>query len=185
MSKYIKIMKNRDNELRINADIRISSLGLTGISSINVKIDTGCPYTSIPIQKLGISQYNAQIMKQNDCLDTNIKKNISFGVNDTQKDRRTALSMFKAGNFMQLKQVTFIHRDLEMTIGNIKIHKQEVKISYDRTGNILIGMDILENWDIHIGKADNGETVFLACPIDQINESYLRELENTFHITSK
>ena len=35
-----------------------------------------------------------------------------------------------------------------------------------------------------MGTIDTGETVFLACPKDQINDEYLQELEDTFHIAS-
>lgn len=49
-------------------------MGLTEIENMNVKIDTGCPYTSIPILKLGISSTKAQQMKQRDCADNKIKK---------------------------------------------------------------------------------------------------------------
>lgn len=184
MSNYVKIILNTKNELRIDTDMSIGSLGLIGLSNINVKIDTGCPYTSIPIQKLGISKSHAQIMKQNDCSNENIKKDISFGVNDTQVDIQTALNMFRTGNYMPLKQVTFIHNDLEIKIGNIITYKRDVKVSYDRQGNILLGMDILKDWDIHMGTMGTGETIFLACPKDQINDEYLLELENTFHIAS-
>ncbi len=184
MSRYIKLVLNPGNELRTDVNISIGSLNLIAIANINVKIDTGCPYTSIPIQKLGISKLQAQIMKQKDSDDMNIKKEISFGVNDTQKDRQIAMSLFKNRQYMKLKQVTFIHNDLDIEIGKVNIHKKDVKISYDRTGNILLGMDILKDWDIHIGTIDTGETIFLGCPKAQINDDYLQELEKTFHIAS-
>ncbi len=184
MSRYIKLVLNPGNELRTDVNISIGSLNLIAIANINVKIDTGCPYTSIPIQKLGISKLQAQIMKRKDSDDMNIKKEISFGVNDTQKDRQIAMSLFKNRQYMKLKQVTFIHNDLDIEIGKVNIHKKDVKISYDRTGNILLGMDILKDWDIHIGTIDTGETIFLGCPKTQINDDYLQELEKTFHIAS-
>ncbi len=184
MSNFVKVIKNHKNELLIPVDITINSLGIIGLSNVLVKIDTGCAYTSIPIQKLGVSQANAQIMKQNDCNNISIRKEISFGVNDTQADRNLCWTMFKSGNYMNLKQVSFIHNGLEMVIGGIKVQKQDVKVSYDRTNNILIGMDILKNWDIHMGKDDAGQYIFLGCPYDKINDDYLKELENTFHIIS-
>ncbi len=55
-------------------------------------------------------------------------------------------------------------------------------INYDRASNILIGMDILKEWDIHIGTIDTGETIFLGCPKGQINDEYLQELEKTFQV---
>jgi hypothetical protein len=43
-----------------------------------IKIDTGCPYTSIPVKKLGISNEKARFLKQIDALNLNIEKKISF-----------------------------------------------------------------------------------------------------------
>lgn len=34
-------------------------------------------------------------------------------------------------------------------------------------------------------KIDTGETIFLGCPKEQINDAYLQELEDTFHIASE
>ncbi len=95
MNKYILIETNDKNELRTDVGLTIKSLNITGIKSINVKIDTGCPYTSIPIQKLGISAHQAHQMKLNDCANHNIEKQISFGVNDSKADRLKAQSDFK------------------------------------------------------------------------------------------
>lgn len=65
----------------------IKSMELTKIENMNVKIDTGCPYTSIPILRFGISSTKAQQMKQSDCVDDRIRKEISFGVNDSKEKR--------------------------------------------------------------------------------------------------
>lgn len=64
-----------------------------------------------------------------------------------------------------------------MELGNI-----EIRINYDRKGNLLLGMDILKTWDVHIGKIKSGETILLACPYNQINDEYLLELERTFKL---
>lgn len=58
-NKYILLEMNKKNEIRADIDISIASLGLFGLENVNVKIDTGCPYTSIPIKKLGISSEKA------------------------------------------------------------------------------------------------------------------------------
>ena len=66
---------------------------------------------------------------------------------------------------MELQSVAFEHKDLEIDFHGICLKKDSVKISYDRSGNILIGMDLLSQMDIHIGKSKIlGKTVFLACP---------------------
>ena len=41
-------------------------------------------------------------------------------------------------------------------------------------------MDILKDWDIHIGTISTGETIFLACPKDMLNDEYFLELNKLF-----
>ena len=86
-NKYILLEMNHRNEIRADANMAIKSMELTKIENINVKIDTGCPYTSIPILRFGISSAKAQQMKQRDCDDDRIRKEISFGVNDSKENR--------------------------------------------------------------------------------------------------
>ena len=46
---------NPRNEIRADVNMTIKSMELTEIENMNVKIDTGCPYTSIPILRFDIS----------------------------------------------------------------------------------------------------------------------------------
>lgn len=178
---YILLELSQYNEIRADVNMTIKSLDITAIEDINVKIDTGCPYTSIPILKLGISNIRAQQMKQKDCADGRIRKEISFGVNDTKKKRDADKEKFRNGQYMELKSITFQHGGFEIDFGGIHIEKDFVKVSYDRTGNILIGMDILSKMDIHIGRSKLlRKTVFLACPNDRINQEYLSALNRHF-----
>ncbi len=62
-NKFILLELNQRNEIRADVNLTIKSLGITEIENINVKIDTGSPYTSIPVMKLGISNERAQQMK--------------------------------------------------------------------------------------------------------------------------
>lgn len=182
-SKYILLEMNQRNEIRANVSMAIKSMELTKIEDMNVKIDTGCPYTSIPILRFGISNAKAQQMKQRDCGDDRIRKEISFGVNDTKEKRDSDKEKFEAGKYMELKSITFQHRDFEIDFGGVCISRDFVKVSYDRTGNILIGMDVLSQMDIHIGKSKILEkTVFLACPYASMNREYLETLKRHFDI---
>lgn len=120
-------------------------------------------------------------MKQRDCADDRIRKEISFGVNDTKEKRDADKEKFRAGKYMELKSITFQHGDFEIDFGGVYISKDHVKVSYDRTGNILIGMDILSQMDIHIGKSKVlGKTVFIGCPYDSMNREYMEALSLHF-----
>ena len=182
-NKYILLEMNQRTEIRADVDMAIKSMELTEIMNINVKIDTGCPYTSIPILRFGISSAKAQQMKERDCADDKIRKEISFGVNDSKERRDADKEKFKVGKYMELKSITFQHRDFELDFSGICINKDYVKVSYDRTGNILIGMDVLSQMDIHIGKSKVlGKTVFLACPYTAMNQEYIKALSQHFGI---
>lgn len=181
-SNYILLKLNKRNEIRADVGITIESLDLIGLEDINVKIDTGCPYTSIPIKKLGVSTIKAQEWKLRDSNDKTVIKQISYGVNDTEDQKKEYRRMLEQGEFEKLPAVTFVHHGLTINFDGIEIKKNDVKVSYDRTGNILIGMDIMKDWDIHIGKTKTGETVFLACPYDKLNDEYYKELNNLFEV---
>lgn len=182
-NRYILLELNGHNEIRADVNITIRSLDITPIKDINVKIDTGCPYTSIPILKLGISGLKARQMKQKDCMDNGIKKEISFGVNDTKEKREADKEKFKNRQYMELKSVTFRHAGFDIDFGGVRIDKEFVKISYDRTGNILIGMDILSKMDIHMGKSRLlGKNIFIACPNDDLNQDYFDALNQHFEL---
>lgn len=112
-----------------------------------------------------------------------LRKKISFGVNDSKEKRESDKEKFKAGKYMELKSITFQHKDFEIDFGGVCINKDYVKVSYDRTGNILIGMDILSKLDIHIGKSKIlGKTVFIACPYESMNQEYREALSRHFDI---
>lgn len=49
-NNFILIELNYRNEIRADVNMTIKSLDITKIGHINVKIDTGCPYTSIPVR---------------------------------------------------------------------------------------------------------------------------------------
>lgn len=180
-NNYILLELNRNNEIRADVNLTIKSLGIMSVEDISIKIDTGCPYTSIPVLKLGISNMKVQQMKREDSADDGIRKEISFGVNDTKEKREADKEKFRNRQYMALKSITFQHGGFDIDFGGVHIEKDYVRVSYDRTGNILIGMDILSEMDVHIGKSRLlGKTVFLACPNASINQEYRDALKRHF-----
>lgn len=97
-NKYILLEMNQRNEIGADVNMAIKSMELTEIENMNVKIDTGCPYTSIPILRFGISSAKAQQMKQRGCGDDRIRKEISFGVNDSKEKRDADKEKFNTGD---------------------------------------------------------------------------------------
>ena len=64
-----------------------------------------------------------------------------------------------------------------------------VRVSYTRVGNILIGMDILSKMDCHIAKTSTGKIYFIACPLTSIEnktaDDYYLELEKLYSLGSQ
>lgn len=144
--------------------------------SCKFKIDTGCNYTCIPVKRLNVSDDAARKLKQQ-ALDNGIPYTRSYGVSDTEQIKENDKKQLLQGKHMECTSLKFQHKIHDFVIGNCNLGTTEIGINYDRIGNILLGMDILKDWDIHIGRLDNGQTIFLGCPKEQINSDYLFELE--------
>lgn len=153
-------------------------------SKVNVKIDKGCPRTSFPLLKFGISDYEAYRFKARDCGDSGVPKSIPFGVNDTKQKRIEDKRKFRAKIYMELNSISFRHIAENFAINDVRISDVDVLVSYDRTGNILIGMDILKRLETHIGVSKTGETVLLACPRENLTDEYWAKLADLFCVKS-
>lgn len=178
-NSYIKISLNDKNEFRTRADFRLFGVNY---EKIDVKIDTGCPQTTILTQKLGIPAEQSAILKQLDIDDPSIKKSPTFGVNDSKEFKDKVKNQFRNGIYVGTSAISFTHFVDRLKICGVYVNIEKVKVNYDRIGNILIGMDIMKHWDIHMGKVSTGETIFLACPQEQLNEEYFAELDRLFDI---
>ena len=185
MNSFIKVKMSDRNEFRCQGSFEIFGSVLDGF---DVKIDTGCPETSVPLRRTGL---NAELIDQymrSDYADANIIKCISFGVNDDMQKRNRDKELFRQGNYDMLNSVTCKRKLKGFKIDNCLLGDVIARISYTRVGNILIGMDILSKLDIHIAKINHHEEYFIACPLDAIKkgnaDSYFLELENLFHLGS-
>lgn len=178
-SEYLKIIMTDRNEFRTTADLSFRG---TDYKKVDVKIDTGCGYSSFPVSRLGITPTEAYLLKVADSTDDSVRKAISFGVNDSRLKREEDKKKFKSRMYMDLTSVTFKHMVSSLSLGNYEIGDCEARISYDRTGNILIGMDILKLMDVHIGTIDTGETVMLACKRGELSKEYREELNSLFDV---
>ena len=176
---FIRVVLNLKNELRADADFELNGRLFTDIS---VKIDTGCPRTSFPVLRMGISDMEAYRLKQRDCNDISVAKTISFGVNDSRRKKDEDKRRFKAHRYMDLNSISFRHIAKGLSIDGVLLGDYEVSVSYDRIGNILIGMDILRTLEIHMGRISTGEIVMIACPKNNISLDYRDELNKLFDV---
>lgn len=84
---------------------------------------------------------------------------------------------------MSCPAMKFQHTIQDFQIAGMPVRNDVIYVNYNRRGNILIGMDILQYWDIHMGTSRiTGEKLFLACPEENICLKYLDALEENFGI---
>ena len=184
MSKYIKLVMHSTRVGAGGAFNGTASFKLDNIIKpfelVPVKIDTGCSISTMPISKFISAESFVRQLKDED-LKNGVEYLISYGVESGGQRHEVPRTYYEK---MECTALKFKHAVSNFEICGVPISTEHLYINYNRKGNILIGMDILKDWDIHIGTIDTGETIFLGCPKDQINDEYLQELEDTFHIAS-
>lgn len=186
MNKYIQIVMNPTKSGIGGSFNALATFKLDNISSlynnVAVKIDTGCSVSVIPLAKYIKNKQALRKLKSQD-IETGIKSVVSYGV-ETGSNRPSDPQTYQEK--MDSSALKFEHNVRDFTINGIRIDTKILHVNYDRTGSILIGMDILKDWDIHMGTIDKttlpeyGQTIFLGCPRDQINKDYILELSRLF-----
>lgn len=141
-----------------------------------VKIDTGCTVSVLTLKRL--MEDNLVYLKNRDIVN-NVPSMLSYGVESIGTEHHMPVTVEEK---MKCSALKFKHDVSEFVIGGVNLGRGSIFVNYDRTSNILIGLDILKTWDIHIGNDESGETILLACPYSQINDEYLLELERIFKI---
>jgi hypothetical protein len=180
MNKYIKIKMTPTKygvggSFITEANFILDNLSVP-FNKIPVKIDTGCSISTIPLRKLRVSERMCNILKEYD-INENVMSYLSYGV-ETGGEKHDIPLTFKQK--MECPALKFVHKISEFTISGVKIESNNICLNYNRSGNILIGMDILKDWDIHIGTTNDNETFFMACPKDKLNVEYYNELNRLF-----
>lgn len=203
MNKHFIKIEMHNNEFRITKS-QFTLLGMTFID-VNCKIDTGCSYSTIPLIRLNIPSSQVKAYKRHDAnnLINILQNHVNNGMSikdaiNTEIGRSFKLSYgvesggmtHKPINFLNIQDIinepaiSFKHKIQDIEFNTVEIPDRDIFVNYDRKGNILIGMDILKDWNIHMGTLDTGETIFLGCLKDQMSDIYIQELEDTFHISS-
>ena len=127
---------------------------------IEVKIDTGCSISAIPLKRLRVPYF------------------LSYGIESGGNKHDIPTT---DDDKMRCPAMKFEHGVSDFRIGGVKISSDRVCLNYDRKGNVLIGMDILKDWDIHIGVSKvTGKNLLLACPMESDFRVYVNALKRHF-----
>jgi hypothetical protein len=175
-----KTASDKGGSFIVNANFKLDNFTVPFID-IQVKIDTGCSISTIPVRRLHATKNSCEQKKLYD-IQNNLKYYLSYGVEtggikhdipETEQEK------------MNCPAMKFEHGITDFYIDGIKICDTTICLNYDRNSNVLIGMDILKDWDIHIGTIETGETFLLACPNNQLNDDYYRELNRLFKMSEQ
>lgn len=146
---------------------------------IEVKIDTGCSISTIPLKRLKVSDALCKTLKRTDVA-KGIPYFLSYGIESGGLRHEIPVTDEEK---MECPAMKFEHGISDFMIGGVKIPSDKICLNYDRKGNILIGMNILKDWDIHIGVSKvTGKSLLLACPIKNGCREYMDALELHFGI---
>ena len=146
---------------------------------IEVKIDTGCSISTIPLKRLKVSDTLCRTLKRMDVMN-GTPYFLSYGVESGGIRHEAPVTDDEK---MECPAMKFEHGISDFRIDGVEIASDKICLNYDRKGNILIGMDILKDWDIHIGVSKvTGKNLFLACPVGNECGEYMDALERHFGI---
>ena len=188
INNYVECNLSKRKEFRTDFACKIAKVEMESIFNIGnnrsgIKIDTGAQGTLVPLRTLGWT--DTQINK---LIETTYKNNINAfsvvrGVESNNTKTITELQNMTLEEIKKYKGIAIQMKTEFIKIGSFIFNNVNARVTTQTTGNILLGMDIMKDWDIHIGKDINThETLFLACPYNSINDEYLTALENHFGI---
>lgn len=155
----------------------------------NIVIDTGCMYTNIPLLSAGISKEACSRYKREDIIalrNNELRASFSRGI-ETGNIAFPKLEDISDDEIMKSPAIGFKHILSDVRLGMLKIAELPVKINYDRTSSMLLGMNVLRNYEIHIGLSrvdnesigiDKGDCILLAINHEEA-ERY--EYDNTLN----
>lgn len=137
----------------------------------------------MPMKKLKPTLTIDELIKlKTEAINTGKKYRRTYGVSDTDERKQKDIELIKEGRLIECTSLRFEHEVDNLVINGYSLGPRKIGINYDRTGNILIGMDILKMLDIHMGTDSNGEFIMLACDKDKLTLEYLQALKETFGI---
>ncbi len=160
------------------ADFLLDNMS-TYFRDVEVKIDTGCSFSTIPVKRLGIAEKICKQLKISD-IENKVDYLRSYGIETGGKIHFVPVTKRQKINSEALK---FKHKVLSFRLCGVPIPVNSIYLNYNRSGNILIGMDILQkmicHWDI---SKKTGKTVMLCCPRERANEAFYKAMREHFGI---
>ena len=151
----------------------------SSFKNIDVKIDTGCSISTIPIRKINADKRICRREKAKD-IDKGVPYLQSYGVESGGKNHRKPNTRRQK---MKCEALKFQHSLKMMRINGVLMNIDYIYLNYDRSGNILIGMDILKQMICHIDESlVTGKLTLLCCPREYVTADFKEALYRHFRI---
>ncbi|MCM1092001.1 MAG: hypothetical protein NC092_00195 [Butyrivibrio sp.] len=158
------------------ASFDVESIGLT-FENIDVKVDTGCSVSTLSLQRYKLSEEFCRKCKEQD-IKNDVSYMLSYGIESGGRKHKKPLTL---EDKMDCTAMKFLHDTSNFYLNGVRISVQNIYINFDRANHMLIGMDILDKLDIHMGESKiNGKYLFIACPKDDITLEYKSALKEHF-----
>lgn len=152
-------------------------------SNVLAKIDTGCEKSVIPFKKLNSVTDDISLRYKQQDISNKVPFSRGYGVSDTEEIKLRDKKLVQGNDLINCTSLNFKHTNIEMMLNGYKF-SHDIRVNYDRTGNILIGMDILKEFDYHCGISKlTGKHTFIGVLDSQEDKlDYYRALKEHFGI---
>ncbi|MCI8718578.1 MAG: hypothetical protein K1W19_18255 [Lachnospiraceae bacterium] len=154
----------------------------------NVKIDTGCSFTNIPLMFFGYSKNQCRELKKFDIKnfrngETKIIR--SLGVEFNKNTKLPSIDSMTDKELFEDESICFIHSS-RLFIHDFDLGIKKFKVNYDRYNHGLVGMNILSKLDFHCGysKVLNNYIFIGVLRTQEDKSDYYKALEEHFGILS-
>lgn len=166
----------RDNCFYVQSEIKLHGKSIKG----NFKLDTGCGYSTVSYRVLCNISHNASLKYKNEAILSGMKFQRSYGVSDTDSIKERDRQLIADGRLLECTALKFTHEKVAMSLNGYHL-VHDIAVNYDRTSNILIGMDILKEFDFHCGVSRiTDKYTFLGCLKNDITQEYAEALQVHF-----
>lgn len=183
MGSFLRsVLKNNVFSVKLEVSFENNSNDPMDRLEVQAKIDTGCFDTFISYDALFVILSDDELLKAKEKWLKHRKFGIGYGVETKSGSIQYPRTLKEA---IDNENVYIRNRYYNIKINEVNIGNRLLNTSYDRNDKILLGMGIFKDWDFHVGKNSKGETVFIGCPLNQLNQDYYLALEKEFGISTK
>lgn len=186
IKEFLECKISEQNEFRsdfmcsIN-NIDLESIYIKGIRRSGIKLDTGACGTLIPLRTLGWTNTQIENLVEETYRLNKYAFSVVHGVENNNRQSQNNILRMTLNEIKQFRGLAIKIKAAKIIVGNFEFNNIDLRVTTQTEANILLGMDIMKNWDIHIGQSKiTEECMFIACPYDKINDDYLLALESHF-----